>query len=35
WLLHYGSRVEVLAPPKLREELAAEHRRAAEVNRVD
>ncbi|RPF46640.1 putative DNA-binding transcriptional regulator YafY [Thermodesulfitimonas autotrophica] len=32
WLLYYGSRVEVLAPPELREELAAEHRRAAEVN---
>ncbi|MEW6573829.1 MAG: WYL domain-containing transcriptional regulator [Bacillota bacterium] len=32
WLLYYGSRVEVLAPPELRAELAEEHRRAAEMN---
>lgn len=32
WLLYYGSRVEVLEPPSLRQQLAEEHRRAAEVN---
>jgi predicted DNA-binding transcriptional regulator YafY len=31
WLLYYGSRVEVLEPPGLRERVAEEHRRAAEV----
>jgi predicted DNA-binding transcriptional regulator YafY len=32
WLLYYGSRVEVLSPPELRQELAEEHRLAVEVN---
>jgi len=31
WLLYYGSRVEVLEPPGLREQVAEEHRRAAAV----
>jgi predicted DNA-binding transcriptional regulator YafY len=31
WLLYYGRRVEVLEPPGLRERVAGEHRRAAEV----
>jgi predicted DNA-binding transcriptional regulator YafY len=31
WLLYYGSRVEVLEPPGLRERVAEEHREAAEV----
>jgi len=31
WLLYYGSRVEVLEPPGLRERVVEEHRRAAEV----
>ncbi|MDY7078241.1 MAG: WYL domain-containing protein [Chloroflexota bacterium] len=31
WVLYYGSRVEVLEPPELRERVAEEHRRAAEV----
>ncbi|MEW6770654.1 MAG: WYL domain-containing protein [Bacillota bacterium] len=34
WLLYYGSRVEVLEPASLGEELAAEQRRAAEANSV-
>ena len=32
WLLYYGKRVKVLAPQELREQLAEEHRLAAEVN---
>ena len=32
WLLYYGSRVQVLAPLSLREQLAEEHRRAAAAN---
>lgn len=32
WLLYYGSRVEVIRPPSLRERVAAEHRRAVEKN---
>lgn len=31
WLLYYGSRVEVLEPASLRERVAEEHRRAAEM----
>jgi len=31
WVLYYGSRVEVLEPVSLRERVAEEHRRAAEV----
>lgn len=31
WLLYYGSRVEVLEPAWLRERVAEEHRRAAEI----
>ena len=31
WLLYYGSRVEVLEPPGLRERVAEEHRGAAEM----
>ena len=31
WGLYYGGRVEVLEPPELRERVAEEHRRAAEV----
>ncbi|MGQ9796995.1 helix-turn-helix transcriptional regulator, partial [Desulfosoma sp.] len=29
WLLYYGSRVQVMAPPWLRERVAEEHRKAA------
>lgn len=32
WVLYYGSQVEVLAPESLRQRVAEEHRRAAEVN---
>jgi predicted DNA-binding transcriptional regulator YafY len=32
WLLYYGSRVEVLEPPGLRERVVEEHRRAAEMH---
>ncbi len=32
WLLYYGDRVKVLEPMSLRERVAEEHRRAAEVN---
>ncbi len=35
WVLHYGSQVEVLAPKSLRQRVAEEHRRAAEVNAAD
>jgi len=35
WLLYYGSRVEVLEPPELREWVVAEHRRAVEVYEED
>lgn len=31
WVLYYGSRVEVLEPPGLRERVVEEHRRAAEM----
>jgi predicted DNA-binding transcriptional regulator YafY len=34
WLLYYGSRVEVLEPPSLRERVVEEHRRAVEVNKA-
>ena len=30
WILYYGSKVEVMKPDHLRENVAAEHRRAAE-----
>ena len=32
WLLYYGSRVDVLEPPELRERVADEHRRAATIH---
>lgn len=32
WVLYYGSQVEVLAPESLRQQVAEEHRKAAEVN---
>jgi len=32
WVLYYGSRVEVLQPVWLRERVAEEHRRAAQIN---
>lgn len=31
WLLYYGHHVEVLEPASLREQVAEEHRRAAET----
>ncbi len=31
WLLYYGSRVEVLEPPELRERVAEEHGRAVRM----
>nr|MBC7245029.1 WYL domain-containing protein [Chloroflexota bacterium] len=34
WLLYYGSRVQVLEPAWLRERVAEEHQRAAEMNQV-
>jgi predicted DNA-binding transcriptional regulator YafY len=31
WLLYYGSRVEVLEPAELRQRVAQEHRKAADM----
>ncbi len=33
WVLYYGSQVQVELPESLRQQVAEEHRRAAEVNR--
>ncbi len=35
WLLYYGARVEVVAPPELRARVVEEHRKAAERSLVD